>query len=120
MQLVNTALLHPGQCAIIPSGHGPFVDTLRVDAEGRRVYVSLEAFNELARVYREAGASMPAEVSRAARVLQLETELAAERAEHEKLKASVRFTLEAGRGAVQKKDGSNQLRNLPGQKAVRV
>jgi hypothetical protein len=126
MQVVSEAALAPAQCSIIPSGHGPFIDTHRVDAVGHRIYVSLEAYNELERLYREAGVATVAARAIAElglRLQQQESELAGLREaadELAKLRAAVGFTLEAGRGAVQKKDGSNQLRSQPGQKTVRV
>jgi hypothetical protein len=125
MQLVEQALIFPGECALIASATGPFIDTHKVDALEKRIYVSIEALNELDRIALDAGAGQTSELivalhrtidEQAAELVRLtavEAELAA-------LKASVRRTLEAGAGGVQSKDGTTRLRPVPGQKAVRV
>lgn len=121
MQLVEQATIFPAECALIPSATGPFIDTHRVDAEGRRVYISLEAVNELHRVAAEAGRGLPGLQAELVRAQYAEIEqLQAQVGELARLREAVGYTLEAGRGAVQKKDGTQQLRSKPGQKAITV
>lgn len=124
VRVVRSMEFHPGQCAVIPSGHGPFVDTERVDGMGRRIYLSVEALNEAQTALDAAGAGRACK-ERAAlekRVGELEAangELEAKALELEKLRDSVRSTLEVG--AVRDgRSGKQKLRAAPGQKRVEV
>jgi hypothetical protein len=120
MQIVDSAILHPGVCAATGSAKGPFLDTQREDDYGNRIYLRVDWLRE-AGVF--VGLGDPDRIREQGRRIAELTERVEELAEAEELlhdlRRSVRKTLLAG--AVEVKDGNRELvklRPVPGQPAV--
>lgn len=97
MQVVDQAILVPGQCAVTATGNGPFIDTLREDDRGYRIYVSLDWVQEAAALI-GMGTSEQVDglIARIAELEGAEAEREAVKAELWHLRDSVRRTLAQG------------------------
>ena len=119
MHRVPQATLFPGACILTKTGDGPFIDLLRENQYGERIYVAEQVAADMARLMGFWGPEEVAAAEKASgdaqflreRIVWLETELYA-------LQRSIRHTL--NRGAVETKEGVLKLRPVPGQRAVEL
>lgn len=121
MHLVESPTLFPGVCTLTNSGSpGPFIDLLRENVAGERLYVAQDIALDMARFL---GCASPQEkAALEEKVEQLERENAKLRhtaAKYEALKSSVATTLAAG-AVIRRVDGEDRpvLRSKPGEKRV--
>ena len=122
MQIVETAALFPGKCALTNSGDGPFLDLGRENQYEERLYVSIMFIREMAQAiglphpdqWRDARKQLIAQQKELERLREVEQEL-------KDLQSAVGYTLRAG-AVVRRIDGHDKpvLRSKPGEKRVEV
>jgi hypothetical protein len=123
MERVDQALLMPGQCAVTAAGDGPFIDTLREDDRGYRIYVTEFWIREAAALM---GFGSPEAVES---LVQENAALRHQLAEAQQsaieppnLREAIRRTLSQGAVVVKREEGGGdvtewKLRQKPGLKA---